>query len=369
MSGRYVPSILSIEEAKKLIDACYYREMAAIKVAHYQTPTDQAKDMHACNSAHAAAIDLLNDEESDNTYADRKKEEIRQTLWQFVRGSLRNAIENIRNMTLRQQYISAIKTKVFEFRTGLDNLRVNVGGMPGHQINEIVDAALANLAEQATAARNATLAFTRAKLSKTTLAFSQWIKEEGLSYRGLLVRYTQRARSQGRVSRGIFEELSNEERVVVYEDIIMASGRSNVIVNNFSRVVGVMGVATVILTLGCIVWDVAESSNSTLTAVNDAIILGAGVICAELGTELGAAVGSVGGPLGIFIGGVLGGIIAGFGTGLAANKIFDAMVAAFSVGIPSDLFSQSLWGSPIVYTPLLPDGRDLSTSLFPSQPL
>jgi hypothetical protein len=42
---------------------------------------------------------------------------------------------------------------------------------------------------------------------------------------------------------------------------------------------------------------------------------------------------------------------------------------SFSVTIPAELTDHSIWGNPIVYTSLLPDGSELSASLFPSQPL
>lgn len=364
MNEGYAPKIPSIEETKKLIDACYYREMAAIKGARYKTSTDQARDMHACNSAHVAAIDLLNDEEADSACTDQKIDDVRQTLWQSVRGSLRNAIENIRNMTLRQQYISEISKNVLGFRVQLRDLEVSIIGKPPGRANNILNSALAPLAEQAVEARNATLAVTRSQLSTTSVAFSRWLKEEGVTYEKLLNRYA--TKTYGGLT---FENLNATQRVDVYQKIIEASGRSNNAINNFSKAFGVMGVATIILTLGCVVWDVVESSNPSLAAVNNAIVLGAGFVGTGVGVELGAAVGSAGGPLGIFIGGVFGGIIAGFGTGLAANNIFDAMVAALSGKIPSDLTDHSLWGNPIIYTPLLPNRADLSTSLFPSKPL
>jgi hypothetical protein len=347
MNDSYIPNILSLDETETLVKTCYYREMAAIKSTHYQRSTDQANDMRACNAALAAAEDLLNQEKDDKSCSDPRKEEVRQTLWQYVRGGLRNAIENIRNMTLRQQYIFQIKTAAITFNTRL-----------------AAEGNFAELAEEAVQARNTTLNLTRAKLSRTAGAFSQWMKEQGLTYEQLRARYTERSFP------GVtFENLSDEQKIIVYQDIIRASGRANAIITNVSMVMGVMGAAMIILILGCLVWDVVESSNPTLTAVKDAVTLGAGIAGAEAGSELGVAVGEAGGPLGVFVGGVLGAIIGGFGIGKAANSIFDAMVTAFSVRIPAELTDHSIWGNPIIYAPLLPDGSELSTSLFPSQPL
>ena len=88
-----------------------------------------------------------------------------------------------------------------------------------------------------------------------------------------------------------------------------------------------------------------------------------------IGEKIGVVIGEAGGPPGIIIGGVLGAIIGGFTGGKAADSIFDALVLAFSNPIPSELIDSSLWGKPIIYTPLLPNGSELSGSLFPSQPL
>lgn len=353
MSNTYNPKILSLDEIDTLIKTCYYREMAAIKSASYEESIDQANDMRACNAALAAAEELLNQERNDQAYSDSQKEEVRQTIWEFVRGGLRNAIENFRNMTLRKEYILNIRNSVRHFIQQLDNDMMLI----------------AILAEHAADARNFVLEQTRAKLSKTARAFSQWLKEEGLTFNNLVIRYTEKLRIAGTIPNQPFAQLAMEDQNRVYIEIINASGRSNNLINKISKAMGILGEAMILLTLGTIVWDIVESSNPTLTAVKNAFALGAGFVGAEIGAGIGVIIGEVGGPPGIFIGGVLGAIIGGFAAGKAADSIFDALVLAFSNPIPSELIDYSLWGNPIIYTPLLPDGSELSGSLFPSEPL
>lgn len=352
MSDNYISKILSHEETLTLAKLHYYREMATIKRTPYTRPTNQLKDMKACNSAFMAATDLLSFEQNDKAFVDSKIEDVRQKIWESVRGGLRNGIENIRNMTLRQQYLADLKSNVLAFRTRLDQLDIT-------NYDEIQELAL-----QAAEARNLTLSNTRNSLSTTARAFSEYLKEEGLNFNQLRNRYVERAFKDKRIATNSWEAMTDQEIATVYEDIIKASGRANIIVNNLSKAMGVLGTATVILILGCIAWDIVEAENPTLSLVKDSISLGAGVVGGVIGTELGVLIGSSGGPLGVFLGGVIGGVIGGFLAGLAADSILDVMVKTFSQD--TDQFNFELWGNPTVYQPILPNGRDLSRSLFPS---
>jgi hypothetical protein len=182
--------------------------------------------MRARNAALATAEDLLNHERNDQPYSDPQKEDVRQTIWQFVRGGLRNGIENICNMMLRQQYIIRIKEQALNFREQLDLFDYE-------QIQQ--------LAQQAKEARNATLNRTREKLSTTAKAFSKWLKEQGLGFDQLQSRYTEKAYREGRIVTRSWGSLTPEEKATVYEDIIKASGWANVIMTDFSRVMGALG--------------------------------------------------------------------------------------------------------------------------------
>jgi hypothetical protein len=366
MNDTYSPNILSLDETDTLVKTLYYKEMAAIKSTSYQRSIDQSNDMRACNAALAAAEELLNQERNDRACPNPEAEKVRQTIREFVRGGLRNSIENFRNMTLRNEYILEIRKSANRFLERLRRLEVMQEENP---LLWTVSEQSFKLAEEAANARNLVLEQTRTKLSKTASEFSKMLKEEGVDFPSLIKRYQERLQLNGD-----FHTLAEEDQSRVYAAIIEASGRSNKMVNIVSKAMGVLGAATIILTLGVVVWDIVESSNPTLTAVKNAVSLGAGVVGAIIGTELGIAIGAAGGPLGIFLGGLLGGFIGGFAVGEAANSIFDALVSVFSNPIPLELVDNSfsdhsLWGNPIIYAPFLPDGSELSGSLFPSQPL
>lgn len=342
MSQAAVPNLDDIETLVKTLSR---QERLAINNAKYGSQTALLNDLDASDKAYEAAHDLLEQERSESPNPDTKKESVRRTVWQYVRASLRNGVENFKNMNLRLKYIAEIK----------ENSRGFLG-----RVEDANAADLAALSKEAADARNATLDFTRSKLSKTGAAFSRWLKENGLDFDQLVKLYTEKAHPGA-----IFRDLSEADQAGVYTAIIEASGRSNSLVNAVSKAMGIMGAASVLIVLVALTWDVVESENPATTLVKDALELGAGVIGAEVGTELGAAIGAAGGPLGVFLGGILGGLIGGFGGGMAADNLFAAMALGSRHQIPPELTDHSIWGNPVRYIPLMPDGGSLSRSLLP----
>ena len=180
MPNTYNPTVLSLEQLRLLNDTCYFKEMATIKNAStYKSAAARANDMRACNDAHTAVQALLSQEQNEPPYPDPQQESTRQLIWESTRGSLRNGLENIRNMGLRKEYIQCIADNVGNFRSRLVQANQDVS-----KIQEI--------AREAVAARNYTLDVTRAKLSKSALGFSQWMKEQGVTFEKLQAIYTQK---------------------------------------------------------------------------------------------------------------------------------------------------------------------------------
>lgn len=334
--------ILSNADTRRLIERLYVKEGHAILSTKYRSTSAQLRDDQSRKSAYNKATSLLDMELEETSEANDLREKARETIWQYARGALRNSVENIRNMNLRCQYVQKIRENAIHWKIEL--------GDAGTDIDEI-----RAIADKAAAARNFTLEATRAKISKTGVAFSRWLKETGIDFQRLLDYYTEK-----HFPNRSFISLESENKIRVYASIVEASGRSNAIVNFSSKAFGALGVVSMIVILGAITWDVVESSNPILTAVEDSLEAGAGIVGGIVGTELGALFGTCGGPLGIFIGGVIGGLIGGFGAGLAAHDLLGATEAAFRYQTPQALTDHSFWGNPIRYEPRLPDGSAIS---------
>ncbi|XXG59174.1 hypothetical protein AAC387_Pa04g1300 [Persea americana] len=82
---------------------------------------------------------------------------------------------------------------------------------------------------------------------------------------------------------GLFENLEDAEKIQVYNEIIKASGRGNVIVNSLSTFAGYAGIAVILFTAGMMVWDIFSSEHILQTATHDAVVIVASVGSASLG--------------------------------------------------------------------------------------
>lgn len=345
------PNILSVSDTRLLLQRVWIAESNAIETAEYPSSTAKLRDSTSSKRAHDAAVALLDQEQFDAADADPEREAARVTIWEYVRGSLRNAVESIRNMDLRAQYIERITENAAHWRVELGDAT---------DVDEV-----RAIAQRAAAARNATLELTRAKLSQTALNFSKWFKEEGLTFPKLLDRYARRALKKRNTPEPAPEQqafgiLDEDEQMSVYAEIVKASGRSDEVVNAIAKVAGDVSVLDLIVIVGAIAWDVAESSNPIVTSINDALELGAGVVGGVIGTAAGVAIGAAGGPFGIFIGGLVMGIIGSFAAGSAAEDMLGSLESAFRYQIPDALSDHSVWGNPVPYVPQLPDGVTFS---------
>ncbi|XP_022158730.1 uncharacterized protein LOC111025189 isoform X3 [Momordica charantia] len=72
-----------------------------------------------------------------------------------------------------------------------------------------------------------------------------------------------------------YEELASEDQFLVLNDIINASGRGNMIVNNLSKASGAAGIMVLVMIAGVIVWDIFSSEYVLETTVRDAMVTAA----------------------------------------------------------------------------------------------
>lgn len=321
-----VPSVSELTEAAT---ALYRREYVAIKNTQFASTSDRLRALQDAKDALDNANKLLDAEEEDEKNSSplppegkRASEEV----WKYVRASLWGALNGIRNMKLRSDYIKKIMTQ----------------SLNKQKILDLTPSQLEVLAEDAVYSRNAILEATRAKLAKSSQSFSQWLKREGMTYDELVNKYTEKS-----FPGQSFDSLEDIQKGKVYGEIIQASGRSNSLVNRIAKVQGAIGVATLILTLGVVVWDVVTSNDPVLTATKDVWVqlgslgagfvgdtvasaaISAGLVAADVAETTAAAVA--------FIGGIASGFVLAVLAAPLFADVFELMANALSLHIPKEL--------------------------------
>lgn len=322
----------SASELRQLAHTVYTREYIAIKDTKFPSTTDRLKALQYAKEALENAVKLLDEggqnQQSQSPEAKRASEEV----WRYVRASLWGSLNATRNMKLRSDYIGKIRANASTYRA------------------QIAEAGLAEaeaIAENAVVARNAVLEATRARLSKSSQFFSQWLKREGISFQDLLTKYSEKS-----FPGTPFESLGDNQKLSIYGDIIQASGRSNAFVNTISKIQGTLGVVELLVLCGVVVWDIITAANPIITATKDAWVAVGAAGIGFLGDSLASAAVSAGlVAAGVaettaaaiaFIAGVAAGLILVVLVAPLLGSLFDLIANAFSLSIPPQLMTSMI---------------------------
>ena len=327
MAETQVPSLADLE---KLTGSLYTREYVAIKNSKFPSTTDRLKAYEYAKEAQDKARELLDMEKNSSPFQTPEQEKTAAEVWKYIRASLWSATNGIRNMKLRAEYVGKILSNSKEY---LNKLSSGVSA-----IGELESITL-----EAIEARNVAMEAARAKLGKTSLYFSEMLKKGGLTYDQLVEKYSRRRYSRS------FSGLEEEAKLIVLGDIVEASGRSNSLVNAISKIQGAIAIATAIILVGTIVWDVVTSNTPLLTAAKDTWValgtLGVGFAADALASSaissgLVAAGATQTVAAGVaFIGGIAASFILAALAAPLLGSLFDLMVNAFSLHIPPQLMT------------------------------
>ncbi|HVJ50987.1 MAG TPA: hypothetical protein VM689_00900 [Aliidongia sp.] len=164
-------------------------------------------------------------------------------------------------------------------------------------------------AEQASALRNDTMEILRTRSSPTGLAIAQAMKKEGLTFNGVVAKYTKKLFGEA----ADFTRLSQAEQESVYAAVIAAAGRSNPRVNAMLLGASRIGRGLLILSLAVSVYDIATSDDPVHTAEKEGAVTGAGILGGVAGGAAAGLVCGPGAPVCVGVGAFVGGALAAFG--------------------------------------------------------
>ncbi|KAK8923737.1 hypothetical protein KSP39_PZI019047 [Platanthera zijinensis] len=247
-------AILNDEQLRRLAKLIYYQEVDATNNIKFSSEPELAKYLRDCKSNYDSVLGLLNSggEVERKFQDDSTRAPISQDIFSYIVYCANSALQAVQNYTLRMNYLDKISKHATTLINGLQELD------PENVIN------VRRLAKDAVLYRNAMLEYTRKNQSIASRNFSKWLKDSGLKFEELVERY-------------------------VYEEIIEASGRGRVIVNQFSTAVGIAGIAVLLFTAGMMVWDIFSSEHILQAATRDAVVSAASIGGAMLGEVVGAA--------------------------------------------------------------------------------
>ncbi|CAK9327852.1 unnamed protein product [Citrullus colocynthis] len=309
--------LLQGEKLQQLARVIRNQEIEAVRNIKFKSEPEQVKYLRDVGDNYHAAIKLLDDANNvKETYKDdQSKSSIAHETYSYVEKAVNISLQAVRNYTLRTNYLSKIgahSKDIFEALKTLDpNNVTNVARLAkeANQYNECMQQVM--IKHQSPASRN----------------FSKWLKDSGTKFEDLITRYQNK-----RGFTGLFKNLKDEQKLLVYDDIIVASGRGSVIADTLSTISGVAGILFLILATGIMVWDIFTAEHVLQTATKDAMMTVAAVGGAMVGQVIGAAlptlVGIEASPLFLMATAVIGSVVGAFVLGAFVGWLMDLIFSS-----------------------------------------
>ncbi|KAF3447938.1 hypothetical protein FNV43_RR08645 [Rhamnella rubrinervis] len=352
---------LKDEKLRQLATVIRGHEVENLKNLYFKSVGEQAKYLRICNSNQVSVETILNacgdlvSEYKDDTV----RAPIGALILSYVEVCLNNALQIFTNYTLRRTYLDKITTHVDNLIKDLNDLNTS---------NPIDVATLTNQIQHY---KEAVTNFTKMSVnSRASQEFSKNLRESGIEFQTLVKRYQASLGFDGP-----FEYLKDEQKLLVYDAIIEASGRGKVLNHKLlnaialprssssieSKDVSIKDAGVFLYNAAHITWDVYTSDHPIQTAMRDAVKQVAskgGAVLQEI-VEAAITTGLVGiEATSLFVTGigVVVGIVGSYILGEIAGEIFDLI---FGSGGTKPLPTEGF----IFYVADMPNGKNLAKQI------
>ncbi|KAG2450470.1 hypothetical protein HYH02_004971 [Chlamydomonas schloesseri] len=360
--------LLDAPQLKKLADLIHKQEIIRIK---NQKQPDVHTFKQLCADSKAArdtVIDAL--EKAERVYDElraKANEEARVKVaedhFHYVKNSANNALQNVRNFSIRMDYAKKISAHSEEIMHQMLSM-------------ELDTADFENLADYCADFREDALAIARTHMRPTARHYSEWLKENGIGFDQLVSDTQAKLNKTGFRSAkdpdvfigegtfgGQFENLQEFQKIAVYEEVVRDSGRAMPKINITTGLMGALGVGVILLGIGLLVWDIYQSAHPVETAVRGVLETALGVGGAMLGEAFAVTVASgmlsaeaESTALFVAMASFVGGIAGAFIVGALVAVIVGAIVGTAGRSVPLTPVTEGL--KPCLIE--LPDGRALA---------
>ncbi|KAG5525273.1 hypothetical protein RHGRI_031826 [Rhododendron griersonianum] len=314
------PVILrDLKQLRKLALLIHNQEEGAISKIKFKSEPDRAKYLRDIRENYESVLGLLNDGAEVKRKFDQDHDDTRtpiaHEIFMYVVHFTNRMLQYVRNYTLRTSYLSKVREHSKSLIKRLSEL------------NPRDLASVEDLTEELVVFNNAALESMRKRQSPASRSFSQWLEGTGLNPDKLVIKAQEKLGFKGP-----FKDLKEEEKLQVYEKILLESGHGGVVEKWLTRAVGAAGMAVLVFTAGMMVWDILSSEHPFQTASRDAVETAASVGGGMLGEVIGDAVatellaGVEVSPLFVTFAGVVGGIGGVFIFGAFAGWLIDLII-------------------------------------------
>ncbi|KAF3447767.1 hypothetical protein FNV43_RR08471 [Rhamnella rubrinervis] len=354
---------LKDEKLRQLATVIRGHEVENLKNLYFKSVGEQAKYLRICNSNQVSVETILNAcGDLVSTYKDDTvRAPIAALILSHMEVCLNNALQIFTNYTLRRTYLDKITTHV-------DNLIKDL-----NDLNTSNPTDVATLTNKIQHYKEAVTNFT--KMSVNSLAsqeFSKNLRISGIEFQTLVKRYQANLGFDGP-----FEYLKEEQKLLVYDAIIEASGRGKVLNHKIlnaialprsssrssieSKDISIMDAGMLLYNAATITWDVYTSDHPIQTAMRNAVKQVASKGGAVLKEIVQAAIltGLEGiAATSLFVTGIgfVVGILGSYILGEIAGDIFDLI---FGSGGTKPLPNEGF----IYYVADMPNGKDLAKQI------
>ncbi|PNW80540.1 hypothetical protein CHLRE_07g321750v5 [Chlamydomonas reinhardtii] len=366
--------LLDAPQLKRLATVVHRQEM--IRIKHQKQPDDHTfkklcADSRAARDKLIRALDdaqcAYDELAKSNDEADARRKKIAEDHFWYLKNSFNNAIQNVRNFIIRDEYVSAVEAHSKEV---LENL-FNVTKMADTDYVE-------TLAKGCYQARESALEAARRAMRPTARHYSEWLKETGIGFDDLVNRSQVKLNKTGYPAPeavgepvmvgegtfgGEFSDLTELQKIMVYEDVMEESGVTVSKITAKVNFMGAAGMAVILLAVGLLAWDVYQSAHPLETAVRGAFDATIGLLGA-MGGESAAAIIATGvlaegesTALFIAMASFAGGIAGAFIVGALVAVIVGAILGSGGKNVP--LTVEGMKACLIE----LPDGRALARQI------
>ncbi|KAG6469613.1 uncharacterized protein LOC122031736 [Zingiber officinale] len=363
MASSSVTVFLKDEKLRQLAQLIRNHEVNNLYHITFQNLGDQLEYLRMSNNNMTSVNTLL---DNCNAIVIRYKDDgvrrpIAEQILAYTEHCLNNALQLIRNYTLRRSYLDKMTDHQLQLFQALEELDTSSG-----------DAVL-DFTESIQEHDRLVMSYMRLNLnSHASAEFSRYLRNVGIGFDELVRSYQSRLGYTGR-----FEDLEIEQKLEVYAAIIEASGRLSVLLPEQGKgddtVLKASSItyrekkpnygsaAMFLIDVGQIIWDVYSSDHPITTATREALVLAAETGGAALGKLVGVAIatqltGQAATTLFVTAVGLIGGFVGGFILGAVAGFLFDRIFSSGGQAVlPTDGF--------IVYVATMPNGHDLAKQI------
>ncbi|XP_015880172.3 uncharacterized protein LOC107416217 [Ziziphus jujuba] len=351
---------LKAEKLRILAERIHGIERKNLGDIQFRSTTEQVVYLRISNSNLQSVGSLL--DQSGETVKKYKNDTVRgpiaALLFTYTETCLNNALQIFNNYTLRRDYLDKITSHLQNLTKQLDDLDTSNS------------ADVASLTDQIVHYNEAVINYTKMSAnSRASEEFSRRLRNSGIDFLTFVKRYQANLGFSGP-----FDKLTDEQKLLVYDAIIEASGRGKVLhkkvlkaialPESFSgdeekdiSIMDVAGKAMLLKNAASITWDVYTSDHPIRTATRIAIVEIAekgGALLEDIVTAAMVTL-EVAEATSLFVTGV--GFVAGFVgsyiVGQIAGSVFDAIFgSAGNDPLPNK--------DHIFYVAAMPDGKELA---------